>query len=348
MSALAQALTEQAGHCAALGSPFMERLCLLLARRLRPGTPLTDRLFDWTGDIGPKGQSVPLRLCGGFHALRLLDRAGLADVYPPHETSDDALWSAIENAMHREAVFLDDWLNNAPQTNEVRRSSVLIALGQSLHARFGLPIVTSELGASGGLNLRWDRYALAIETKTYGPENAALTLRPDWSGALPPEGAPQLAQRRGVDIGPLDPSDPEDRLRLLAYLWPDQPHRIELTKAAISEKQDVVDQGDAIDWLAERLDPKAGHLHLIYSTVAWQYFSATSQARGVALIEAAGDKASDDAPVAWFGMENDGGTRGAALTLRLWPGNTRLDLGRADFHGRWVEWTGALERLGKD
>lgn len=58
------------------------------------------------------------------------------------------------------------------------------------------------------------------------------------------------------------------------------------------------------------------------------------------MIETAGTTATADTPLAWFGMENDGGTHGAALTLRLWPGDLRFELGRADFHGRWVEWRG--------
>ena len=29
---------------------------------------------------------------------------------------------------------------------------------------------------------------------------------------------------------------------------------------------------------------------------------------------------------------------GSALTLRLWPGDLTIELGRADFHGRWVRW----------
>ncbi len=28
----------------------------------------------------------------------------------------------------------------------------------------------------------------------------------------------------------------------------------------------------------------------------------------------------------------------AALGLHLWPDDVILDLGRADFHGRWVRW----------
>ncbi len=31
---------------------------------------------------------------------------------------------------------------------------------------------------------------------------------------------------------------------------------------------------------------------------------------------------------------------GAALSLRLWPGNETHNIGRADFHGRWIRWAG--------
>ena len=62
--------------------------------------------------------------------------------------------------------------------------------------------------------------------------------------------------------------------------------------------------------------------------------------RGRALIEAAGRKATGDAPLAWFGMEPDGDSPGAAMTLRIWPGDITVDIGRMDFHGRWVNWKG--------
>jgi hypothetical protein len=77
---------------------------------------------------------------------------------------------------------------------------------------------------------------------------------------------------------------------------------------------------------------------MIYTTIAWQYFPAAKQAEGLAMIEAAGATATMDAPLAFVQMENDGGEKGAALTLRLWPGDQRLSLGRVDFHGRWVDW----------
>jgi hypothetical protein len=42
----------------------------------------------------------------------------------------------------------------------------------------------------------------------------------------------------------------------------------------------------------------------------------------------------------WYGMVNNGGERGAAMTMRLWPSGHTFNLGRADFHGRWIEWRG--------
>ncbi len=335
---LRHALRTQTIACRRLGSPFTARLLRLLADRLRQGTPLTDRLLQWPGDISARTQSVPLRIAGALHGL-VLDGAApaLAAHYPPNAaTPDDALWSAIDAALTTHAPRIDAWLNRPPQTNEVGRSAVLIALGHWLTTEYHLPLTLSELGASAGLNLMWDRYTLQIGECRFGPDAPALTLRPDWKGPPPPPTTPTVTGRRGTDLTPLDPAR---TTRLLAYIWPDQPDRLNRTRAAIAGARATVDQADAADWLATRLaDPAPGSTHLICHTVAWQYFPPAVQLRATALIETAGTRATPDAPLAWFGMEADDDTSGAALTLRLWPGDRRLQLGRADFHCRWVDW----------
>ncbi|MEL6684610.1 MAG: DUF2332 family protein [Pseudomonadota bacterium] len=334
------AFLHQSKACANLGSPFMGRLMGLCATMAWPAGAITDRIFTWPGDITPASQSVPLRLAGALHALYLKGHEGLRAVYPPEEVDDARLWEAVSTAFVTDAGHINTWLNSAPQTNEVRRSATLIPVGHLLADRFGLPLRTSELGASGGLNLHWDAYALQLDDMTRGAANPALTLTPDWTGPTPPVTPFTVASRGGVDLNPLNPANPDDALRLQAYLWPDQPERMRLTRAAIAAAQTPVDQGDAIDWLKPRLPHVTGQTHLIYSTVAWQYFPAEKQAEGTALIEEAGKSATSDAPLAWFGMENDNNGRGAALTLRLWPGDVTLDLGRSDFHGRWINWAG--------
>lgn len=339
---LRQALRAQAAACASLASPFMERLCRLLADRLQPGTPLCDRLFGWPGDLGPSGQSLPLRLAGAMHALVLGGDRALASVYPPNAPDDAQLSGAVLDALSRHAGYIERFIDQAPQTNEVRRAAALIAAGHWLAARHPLPMVLSELGASAGLNLMWDRFALQTPTHRLGPQDAALTLSPDWRGRPAPSPAQiHVAERSGVDIHPLDLMDPAQKMRLLAYLWADQPHRRDLTEAAIGCAPPCPDRADAVDWLETRLAARPGQLHLIWTTIAWQYFPETAQARGQALIEAAGARATDDAPLAWLSYEADGQGPGAALVLRSWPGDLVLALGRADFHGRWIDWQAA-------
>jgi PTH1 family peptidyl-tRNA hydrolase len=56
----------------------------------------------------------------------------------------------MADAMVRNDGMLNTWVNSPPQTNEVRRTAVLIAVQHLLTDRFGLAIRLSELGASGG------------------------------------------------------------------------------------------------------------------------------------------------------------------------------------------------------
>ena len=330
---LRDAFRYQAEACRGLGSPFMDRLCRLLADRLDPGTPLTDRLFDWPGDLGPAAESVPLRLCGALHALRLAERAALAEIYPPNAVSDDRLWTGLAAALCDEAAFIDRFIDSPPQTNEVRRSAALIAGAHEITRRFDLPLRCSELGASAGINLNWHRFSLATPAGALGASDPALTVTPDWTGGVPAGPRPRVVEARGVDLNPVT-----DGSRLRAYLWPDQPDRMALTDAALGAGPRPVDKGDAVDWIATRLTHVDGQTHLIYSTVAWQYFPAAKQEQGRAMIEDAGAAATPASPLAWLMMENDRGSPGAAMTLQIWPTGETLALGRIDFHGRWLRW----------
>ncbi|WP_295177050.1 DUF2332 family protein [Shimia sp.] len=338
MSALHAAFLSQAESCEALDSPFMGRLLRLLATHWPEDTTLAAKCATFEGDISPKGHSLPLRIAGGLHALVLQGKdAGLTAVYPPNQSDAAALQNVVLTALRTHDAFLTDWITHAPQTNEVRRSAVLIATAHLLANRFNLPIKLSELGASAGLNLMFDQFHLNVGNG-YGPQST-VTLAPQWTGPFPPKSDVTISYRRGVDLNPLNSADPDDALRLQSYLWADQEERLLRTQAAIALNTADLDQDDAISWLERRLTaPKTGELHMVYSTVAWQYFPTDRQDHGTALMEAAGAQASEATPLAWLSYEADDITHGAALTLRLWPGNRTIPLGRADFHGRWVEW----------
>nr|WP_238941604.1 DUF2332 family protein [Jannaschia sp. Os4] len=324
-----EAFTRQSAACAGMGSPFMARLMALCADRLGPEGPIGARLHAWAGDLSPAGQSVPLRLAGGLHRLSWDDPA-LGAVYPPHDPSDAALWTAVAAALDRHADWLDAWLDSPPQTNEVGRSAAFRAAAHVLADRVGLPMVWWELGASAGLNLRWDATALEAGGWRRGPADG-IALAPDWTGPPPPDSAPEVVERRGVDLRPVE--DP-DRLR--AYLWPDQPERRARTDALLALPRAPVDAGDAAAWLEDR-PSREGRLRVVAHSVAWQYFPEETAARAEAALRAMGAAATAEAPLAHVSMEADGG-RGAALRLRVWPGGAWEPLARVDFHGRWVAW----------
>lgn len=330
----------QALACADLGSPLTARLLTLVADRLVPGTDLADHLLDWPAErLHP--DAVGLRLAGALHYLVLTGQAPiLKRLYADTTVPDTQFWRAIESTLKFRSAEILPILAQAPQTNEVRRSSALIAAAHWLTAAYGLPLVLSELGSSVGLNLLWDHYALEIAGRRYGPEDPVLTLTPDWKGAAPPEAAPLIRSRAGVDLNPLDPE--HDQMRLLSYIWADQPDRLARARAALAlacEKRPEVARGNAIDWLEGRLSrPVPQAVHLVCHTITWQYLSNADQARGLALLQRVGQRCRADEPLSHLSMEQDGAGPGAALVLHLWPADERIELGRADFHGRWVDW----------
>lgn len=348
---LADAFLDQARSNRSLGSPFTAKVLTLMARRLNRGTPVVDRMLTWHGDVSNRGDSVPLRLLGGLHALVLTGECPtLAACYPPNACpSEQILSDALDVALEDHAQTLMAWLDTAPQTNEVRRSAVLIAGAHWLAAKFGISdFVVSELGAAAGLNLMWDRFRLDLAWGVVGPRDATVRLDPEWIGPPPPEvpgGPVRIIDARGVDLAPLNPHDPTDALRLTSYLWPDQPWRIERARAAIEMCDVTVDKADAGDWLAERLaTPRPGAIHLITHTIAWQYFSDETRARCMAAMEQAGARATAEAPIARLSVEGDARKgEGAPIELTIWPGGHHLHLGRVDFHGRWVDWNAPPE-----
>lgn len=332
------AFERQGRACDMLGSPFMARLMPLLWRIIAAGEgPVAARILAWRGDPTATGDAVPLRLAGALHALVLTRAdAGLVAAYPPHEAPDTELEEAIAAALRTHAAQILTWLDHAPQTNEVRRSAALLAGAAWVERKTGLPLILSELGTSAGLNLHFDAYYLA---KGIGDPGSPVRFAPNWQGPLPRPAPVRVVDRAGVDLNPLDPSDPDQALRLLAYLWPDQPHRAALTRAAIAIARTRPDRGDAAGWIEARLAaPRPDAVHLVYHSIAWQYFPPDTADRCRAALEAAGARATPDAPLAHLAMEADGAEDGAALRLRIWPTGEETLLARVDFHGRWIRW----------
>jgi hypothetical protein len=256
----------------------------------------------------------------------------LAEVYPPAPAiSDDDLWARLVPALQAQSKTLLAWLTSAPQTNEVRRSSLLMAGSAVIAEDTGLPLRLYELGASAGLNLNLELYAHELGGRMFGDPQSPVRLAPDWTGAAPPAQQPVIRGRRGVDLNPINVSEPSGRNQIIAYLWADQLDRIDRTTKAIQlalENPPEVDAGDAADWLETHLaaGADARETRVVMHTIAYQYFPDSTQQRV-------------QAPLAWLRFEM--GEGGADLRLTLWPGGQERRLARAQAHGAKVVWLGS-------
>jgi hypothetical protein len=175
-----QAFLDQAKYCDALGSPFTARICRLHAERLETGGAVADLILNWPGNPSSSADSVPLRIAGCLHALVLEGTDSLLSIaYPPARSDDDALWAAVVRAFEAHADFILERLKSAPQTNEVRRSGALLPGFLTLAQTFGKPLVVSEVGASAGLNLQWDRYRYTLGDTAWGDPDSPVLISPE-------------------------------------------------------------------------------------------------------------------------------------------------------------------------
>lgn len=352
-AAVRQAFAQQAGWCGRLGSPFTERLCDLLGRKLDRTTATGRRVLEWPGQPGGNGDIVPLRLVGGLHALVRRGRLPrLATHYPPNPLSEpDSLWAALEDALRDADAELSTWLDSAPQTNEVGRSAVLMSGLLVIASQYPMPIALYELGASAGLNMVLDRYRYRLGDTEAGAPGAALALRPKWDGPSPPAARVSIIHRRGVDLQPLDVTREQDRERLAAYVWPDQERRVAQLTAAIAiaaTDPPPIDRGDAGRWFVDTVDVGAeqGLVRVLTHTIAYQYFPADTQAAIVAHATKVGAAATSSAPFAWLRYEIDP-TAGNVPTLRLtlWPDGEEHILAMGYPHGELIRWMAEEEVL---
>lgn len=344
---LVQALHLQSKACAYLGSAFHAELLNCAAADLEAGGTVTALLAPWAY-AGPKAimaAAVPLRLLGALHDLVLSgEDPALSAAYPrPGQTADAKIaWREAARAIAESEAQLAAFMQHEPQTNEVRRSVCLLGGFLTIARETGLPLRCFEIAASAGLNLSWDRYSYSLGGAAWGPESP-VHLPTDWSGLLPPLDAEvTVIERAACDRRPVDLTDPIQRRRLLAYVWPDQFERLKRLRAAIDLALALnirVEAADAVEWTARTAGPAPGAATVIYHSVFWQYMPAESQAALRKTIEFLGVGATTQAPLAWLRMEPPPeNMAGMEVRLTLWPGGEERVLADVHPHGASVRW----------
>ena len=339
---LVDALVFQRNSCADLGSNLYAEVLDAVIADVGADGPCAAMLRPHEGD--PFGSALPLRFLGSIHRLVLEGRAPrLAAHYPSAggtpgpSLADDFVATVAELQPEIEAR-----IGKGVQTNEVGRSAALVGGFVEVARRSGLPLRLLELGASAGLNLRWDRFWYDTGASTLGDPTSAVRFVGVWDEPSPvlddvPVG---VAAREGCDRSPIDPTGEEGRLSLRAYLWPDMVDRRARLDAALAIAARVparVEAADLGDWLEARLARAAqGRATVVYHSIVWQYVDGRSRDRMRAALREAGRGTGDDAPLAWLRLEPAGPV--ADLRLTWWPGGGEEVLATSGYHGTPVHW----------
>lgn len=342
---LIEQLEFQARSCRAIGSPLYERLIGAAAGNAAAGGPVWSILEPYAGD--PGGSALVLRFMAAVHRLVLRGRApDLAAFYPSaggraREGAEDVFLATV--AEHADAIRTDT--AQPLQTNEPGRAGALVGGFLTVAARFGLPLNVLEVGASAGLNLRWDRFLYEARGRTWGDPGSPVRLCDFNSETVPPfDVDASVNARRGCDPRPIDATTDEGATLLLSFVWPDQPGRIRLLRGAIEVARRLpatVDPEPASSWLPQHARPQPGTATVVFHSIVRQYLDEEEAAGVDAALEAAAGAATSEAPFAHLRMEPDEEER-AVVEIRLttWPGGDDELLAHTGYHGTAVRWLG--------
>lgn len=325
-------------------APLYSRLSAGIA-----GSPLLLELF---GDA-PVTAQVPVNLFAAVHDLLLADRtAPLARFYPNltgRPDRADPVPDFLAFCVDRSAAIRESLATRLPQTNEIGRSSLLLA---GFGRLAGHEFTHLDVGASAGLNLLVDR--LAYRDGNSGQLGSAPVVLDCVVRGDPPrlaESLPLIVARLGLDSNPIDISDAGALRWLEACVWPDQADRFHRLEAAIEMlRADPVEvrRGDAVDDLAPAVATLGGGGPVITTSWVLCYLTLERQRSWLDEVErlgAAADlswiwaEAPARVPVLPVGVGLDG-SESTILGVTQWRGGVRTDqtLARCHPHGYWLSW----------
>jgi hypothetical protein len=335
-------LEYQALGCEMIGSPLYGHILRNAASDAAARGITWKVLRDRTDD--PPFTALALRLLAAVHRIVLTGGApGLARHYPSAGGSAgmDGAWEAFRQVLLSRTDEVAAGTRRPCQTNEPGRAAALVGGFLSVAALTGLPLRVLEVGASAGLNLRWDHFRYVSGDLSWGPTDSPVVFDDVYESAPPLDVAARVDERRGCDPRPQDPGDEDTRLNLMASAWPDQLERFRALEGALlvaARVPAVVDVADGPAWLEAQLaQPRAGMATVVYHSIVMQYLSDEGRARMHHVVMEAAARATVEAPLAWLSFEPGGGGR-AHVTLGTWPGGERQLVATAGYHGRPVNW----------
>jgi len=232
------------------------------------------------------------------------------------------------------------------QTNEVGRLATLLpAFARAVPAG---PIALIEAGASAGLNLFPDRWGYAWSTPTGVVELGAAPYLPcAVTGPAPlPDRLPEIAWRAGVDLNPLDVTDPEAMRWLETLVWPEEEDRRERLRhavaVAVADPPRLV-RGDLVDELPALVEEASAHgTVIVFHSAVAAYLPLEARARFQELMlglvaDGACHWISNEAPNVLPDVTGTG-PEGARRAPHFVLGVDGQMVARTHGHGQYVQW----------
>ncbi|MGH7762308.1 MAG: DUF2332 domain-containing protein [Candidatus Dormibacteraceae bacterium] len=325
----------QAQGCAELGSPFYAELLEYSADDLKCEGPVWGLLKEFEAE--PEWSALALRMMAAVHRLVLEDRLPqLSPHYPSVGGDGDAatVWPLFRETLKEHGDEIRRLIARGCQTNEVGRSAALLGGFLEVAHRTRLPLRILEIGASAGLNLRWDRYRYESGEMGWGDEHSPVRFVHFFDVPPPLDRGAEVIERKGCDLAPIDPTSEDGALSLRSFVWPDQLGRLSRLDGAIELAKQTpleVEQLDASKFLERELsERRPDTATVVYHSVLIQYLTDEIRSGVASVIVEAASRATPDAPVYHLSMEPDEGRFEIRLDDEL------LATSRA--HGTKVRW----------
>lgn len=315
----------------------------------------------------PLEQQLPVLLLAAIHSLVLLE--------PDHEL---ARWYPNIHRDHRAPTdprlpgVLHDFVNDRGpsmlellatrqvQTNEIGRCALFLP-ALALAAADRSPLALIDVGTSAGLTTLLPRFSYRYDVDVrdrapaegplIGTGSPMLTCSTRGSGPVPST-IPDVASAVGIDLHPIDITDPDDARWLQACCWPDQIDRFDRLAAAIQMAADApptIVTGDAVAEIRNTTEAVHSEQHpVVTSSWALNYLTPAARQSFLAELEIVGT----DRDMSWVFAESPALTpelphaadlaaeHTTALVLVRWRNGDRTvdHLGTCHPHGYWLHW----------
>jgi hypothetical protein len=268
-------------------------------------------------EAAPARKRYPSVILAALHDLALAGRApALAAAYAAANADADADANAaagavIDTLLRMTDAVADIAVRRTVRADETGRYAVLYpAIAEAARRAGAKAVGLIDVGCSAGLNLNVDRVGITYSNgPSLGDPSSPVQLRSRIAHdrPVPTRAIPEVVARIGVDLDPIDVTDPDAARWLRACLPPDQPERIarldaEMALAATAPPL-LLSGAAAAELLPDAIARvPANALPVVTTTWALSRFSLETRHRFLCRLE----EATAGRTVAWVSAEGVG------------------------------------------